>query len=134
MTSLVVLSALVGNILFVSYIPRVKEAYVCLSENKTETTGCYTPLKMSNFNNLSYPVFSGTVDSSRLTSNNYFKIKYLFLTNTTLFSDWMEMPTNQTPCDLTSCYVSLILLSLLSIIFVTVICLIYFYYKRNNYY
>lgn len=104
MASLVVLTALVGSILYASYIPNVKVAHLCLSENKTENPTCYNKMQMINLNNLSYPVFTYAVDSVRLTFNNDLKIKYLLHNNKTLTSDWISLPTNKTSCDYFFCY------------------------------
>lgn len=118
MSSLIVLTALVGSTLFVSYVPKLKEAQVCLSDKKTETSDCYVPLKLSNLNN-SYPVLIHSIDKIRLTYNNYFKAKYFFYDNKTLSSDWIELPTNQKTCNYTFCYMFIISLTILSIILAT---------------
>lgn len=120
MSSVIILTALVGSTLFVSYIPKVREAHICLSENNTpEKSECYLPMKLTHLN-ACCPVFTHKFDNGSLSYNNYFKIKYFFGNNSNITSEWMRLEKN-TVCSCTVCYISLSLLIILNVLFVIIL-------------
>jgi hypothetical protein len=125
--TVLVLSAIVGNMIYVNYIPKTQSAEICLTTHKLDNNfECCEKMKIANINGSTMWYYQ--LDNKYISTTSYFMIKYEY-SNRSIINSKLSILTqkNQSHCDFfNNFYTILVCFAFIYIMYTSII---YFLWK-----
>lgn len=130
--AVLVLSAIIGNIIYVNYVPKTYIAEICLNTNKSDNFEYCETMKIANVNGST--MWYHQLHNKYTSSIHYFKIKYIYPNKTIINSEWRVLTQqNQFHCDNLSyshyLYVTLLCFALIYVMYFSILLFLWKIYK-----
>ena len=127
--TVLVLSALVGNTIYVNYVPKTHSAEICINKNNADIKHKYCKImEITNINGTT--MWYKRIDDDYLMSSSYFMINYMYPNKTTINSKW-NILTQKNMFEYSS--ILYLTISCFAFIFVMYLSIAYFLWKINTF-